>query len=332
MKSFAVLGLALVASLPAYANDTTVQLTTGGLEFVVNNDIEMLSEDLFISTQEIRVVYEFRNNGKTDQNVLVGFPMPDITPNWWSDSAFPDGSSENLFDFKTTFDGAPVDATLHAYAYAAGVDRSDYLRGIGLSLLSFEDSTRAATDQLDPAIQAEMLHLGLIVPEGYDAEDGADHYWPNWTYRATYTWEANFPAGKTVKVEHRYKPSVGGTVAVSLLGEVTDEYDPSAAYVKYCPDEAFKNAIRKTLVDKDEPWSAPFYEQWISYILTTGGNWSGGAIAKFKLTVDKGEERNLISFCGDNVKKVGPTTFEMNATDFYPEKEIDILILQRHDD
>ena len=34
-----------------------------------------------------------------------------------------------------------------------------------------------------------------------------------------------------------------------------------------------------------------------------------------------------MSFCGDNVRKVGPTTFEMTADDFYPERDIDILIL-----
>ena len=35
-----------------------------------------------------------------------------------------------------------------------------------------------------------------------------------------------------------------------------------------------------------------------------------------------------MSFCGDNVKKVGPTTFEMKAKDFYPERDIDILLLK----
>ena len=43
--------------------------------------------------------------------------------------------------------------------------------------------------------------------------------------------------------------------------------------------------------------------------------------------VDKGDEDNLVSFCGDDVKKIGPTTFEMHKTDFYPEKDLDILIL-----
>ena len=51
-------------------------------------------------------------------------------------------------------------------------------------------------------------------------------------------------------------------------------------------------------------------------MLTTGGNWAVGTIGKFKLTVDKGDPKALVSFCGDNVKKIGPTTFEMTADGF----------------
>jgi hypothetical protein len=69
------------------------------------------------------------------------------------------------------------------------------------------------------------------------------------------------------------------------------------------------------------------YESWISYVLTTGGNWYG-PIKKFTLTVDKGDKANFVSFCGTGVKKIGPTSFRMTATDFYPERDLDILLLQ----
>ena len=62
-------------------------------------------------------------------------------------------------------------------------------------------------------------------------------------------------------------------------------------------------------------------------MLTTGANW-GGPIKDFTLTIDKGAPENLVSFCGEGVKKIGPTTFEMKATDFYPEKDIHILLLK----
>ncbi|RWX61252.1 DUF4424 domain-containing protein, partial [Mesorhizobium sp. M4B.F.Ca.ET.089.01.1.1] len=84
---------------------------------------------------------------------------------------------------------------------------------------------------------------------------------------------------------------------------------------------------------KDNPDGYPqFFESRIAYILTTGGNWASGNIGDFKLTIDKGSPKNLVSFCGDNVRKVGPTTFEMTAKDFYPEHDIDILLLEQADD
>ncbi|MFS9599004.1 DUF4424 family protein, partial [Klebsiella variicola] len=39
--------------------------------------------------------------------------------------------------------------------------------------------------------------------------------------------------------------------------------------------------------------------------------------------------RSLVSFCGTGVRKTGPTTFEMTAEDFVPERDIDILLLDR---
>lgn len=331
MKILGVIGMLLAASLPALGNDTSAVLTTGGLEFVTNTDIVMASEELFISTEQIRVVYQFRNDGSADQSVLVAFPMPDIVPSMYSPVAFPAGPDDNLFEFKTTFDGQPVAASLHEYAYALGVDRTELLTQLGLPLVPISDAANAAADGLDDETTAKLLHLGMLSPDEYDDGQGMKkHVFPAWTYRATYTWEANFPAGQTVEVVHTYTPSVGGTVGVSFLSEPVDGYDPARDYAqRYCTDAGFINAVRKTLSSPDEPWSAPFTESWISYILTTGGNWAGNGIEKFRLVVDKGDPKNLVSFCGEGVRKIGPTTFEMVKENFWPEQELNILILNR---
>ena len=332
MRFLAMAGLLLAAG-PALANDTSAVLTTSGLQFVSNPDIVMESEELFISKDEIRVVYQFRNTGAQDQTVLVAFPMPDIVPNFWSPVAFPTGPDDNLFQFETTLDGQPVEAELHEYAYAFGVDRTKMIKQLGQPLVPITEAPSAAADALDEATTQRLLQLGLLVPDEFDAGNGWEkHHWPAWTYRATYTWEGDFPAGKAVTVEHHYKPSVGGTVAVTFLAPPYESYDPATEYkTKYCTDEAFLAAVRRTLASPDEPYSAPFYESWISYILTTGGNWSGGAIGKFRLVVDKGSPTNLVSFCGTDIKKIGPTTFEMVKEDFWPQDELNILLLERHD-
>ncbi|TKB78553.1 MAG: DUF4424 domain-containing protein, partial [Mesorhizobium sp.] len=155
-------------------------------------------------------------------------------------------------------------------------------------------------------------------------------YTPFWQLRSTYWWRSTFPANKAVHVSHRYKPSVGGTSSVSFFydGQFQGQY---AAYkTRYCMDGTFENAVRKAA--KDDPDGYPkYFENRIAYILTTGGNWASGNIGTFKLTVDKGDPKNLVSFCGENVRKVGPTTFEMKAQNFYPEHDIDILLLEPSD-
>ena len=119
---------------------------------------------------------------------------------------------------------------------------------------------------------------------------------------------------------------------VSLRGNMrVIRVEGQADFVLVCyRDDAVENAVRKAR--KDDPDGNPqYFESRIAYILTTGGNWAAGDIGKFKLTVDKGNPKSLVSFCGENVRKVGPTTFEMTANDFYPEHDIDILLLNPSD-
>ena len=62
-------------------------------------------------------------------------------------------------------------------------------------------------------------------------------------------------------------------------------------------------------------------------MLVTGGNWKK-PIGDFRLVVDKGDPKTLVSFCGDGVKKTGPTRFEMRKTNWRPERDLSILFLE----
>jgi hypothetical protein len=191
---------------------------------------------------------------------------------------------------------------------------------------AYVDTTDAINALIDP-LKDEFQPL-------WDVYDEKTEYTPVWTLKSTYSWEAVFPAGETVEVEHSYKPSVGGTVGVTFLSPPYEDYDPATTYkTKYCMDDDFVNAVKKTLPNPDEPYGAPFFEQWLSYIWSTGNNWSG-SIGKFHLTIDKGRPENLVSFCWNGeVEKTSPTTFEMEATDWWPPygRELDILILNKQD-
>jgi hypothetical protein len=70
--------VATAAAAPALANDSSAELTSGGLVFVRNDNIEMRSEDLRISAKEVSVRYRFFNKSDKAATVLVAFPMPEI--------------------------------------------------------------------------------------------------------------------------------------------------------------------------------------------------------------------------------------------------------------
>ena len=135
----------------------------------------------------------------------------------------------------------------------------------------------------------------------------------------------------------RTRASVGATAGLGFASYADDgkprfsgpDFDREQA--KYCMDGAFVKAVEKRVAANAKQGDRVLMENWLSYVLTTGANW-GGTIGKFHLTIDKGKPETLVSFCGDGVKKTGPTTFELTTTDFYPERNIDIALIRHPTD
>ena len=105
----------------------------------------------------------------------------------------------------------------------------------------------------------------------------------------------------------------------TLIKWFTD--DPYRSYKKYCIDSDLIQTLARDKVNT-------FEQNTIQYVLKTGANWSG-PIKDFRLVIDKGSPDNLVSFCGQDVTKVGPTEFEMRKRDFTPSANLAILILKR---
>jgi hypothetical protein len=323
--SILALMLSLVAGT-ASANDTTAELKTGGLVFTRSGDIEMQQETLYISPKEVRVDYVFRNTSDRDVDTYVAFPMPDITGSGDPMMDAGNTASDNFLGFSVTQDGVAIKPNLQKRIYVDNIDMTDALTAANVPLNPLGEPTSEALRKLPRQTIADLMTRGLIFDMG-DGTDQQGDYVPIWTLRSTYWWKTTFPKGKDVRVSHRYHPSVGGTVATTFLdennqpkGERWDEYEK-----KYCVDQTMAKLARQSNADMAEN-KPHLVENWISYVLTTGANWEG-SIKKFKLIVDKGEPDNYVSFCGTGVRKTGPTTFEMNATDFTPEKDLDILLL-----
>lgn len=322
--------LALLASLaasPALGNDTTAQLRTGGLAFTRSDTIEMAQEKLYISPTQVQVDYVFRNTADTPFETYVAFPMPDVTGIPSANYDAGDAMSDNFLGFTVTQDGKAIEPLLQQRIFVADIDMTDIVAAAGIAFNPLNLESRRVIARLPQETIDEWLKRGLVIPDIYsDGTGEKKEYAPIWTLKSTYYWKTTFPPGRDIKVSHSYRPSVGGTVATMYLEDNEPKGAQYEAYrKKYCVDDAFVRLAQKSNADM-MAGESHLVENWISYVLTTGGNWYG-PIKKFTLIVDKGEEDNFVSFCGEGVKKTGPTTFEMTKTDFLPEQDLEILLL-----
>ncbi len=320
----------LLMGLPAAANDSTAELAAGGLILTRSDSVEMRSEDLFISQDQVIVRYRFLNTTPGPVRTIVAFPMPDIGGEGFfeSDVGIPSSDPTNLLDFSTRVQGVLVNPRVEQKAMTGGIDRTSWLTSRGVPLASHLSGAREALDRLSPSDKADALKLGLATQDDFDAGKGWEHHLaPAWVLKTTFHWEQIFPVGREIAVEHRYRPALGTTVdtIVGAAGWTRPDNDWAREMQrKYCIDDAFVSAVargRKAMAGAG--W---YQERRIGYVLKTGANWAR-PIGDFRLVIDKGAPENLVSFCGEGVTKINPTRFEVRATDFTPTRDLDILIL-----
>jgi len=319
--------LALILASAASGNDSTAELAAGGLVLTKNPAIEMRSEDLHISPKQVRVHYRFANTSNADVTVTVAFPMPDITTQGVDDTlSIPTKSPTNILGFSTLVDGKPVAAQVEQKAIKNGVDKTAYIRSLGVPLAPHLDTTNAALDRLPQATKDALVSQGLAVVDEYDIGHGMEKHWEaTWTLKTTYFWRQTFPAGRELDVRHSYTPSVGESAGTGWgSANFSTDTGYAARRAHYCVDNGFLASVRKTMKPGED--YAPLYEQRIEYILSSGANWKK-PIGDFRMVVDKGDAANIVSFCADGVRKTSPTEFEVRHTNFTPVSDVSILIL-----
>jgi len=320
--------LVVVASAlgaPALANDSVAESAAGGLVLTQTDDIDMLSEDLFVSAERVSVRYVFRNQRPADVRVTVAFPMPDrnFAELRESDSAFP-------VDFSTRVDGRPVEMQVERRALLGDIDHSALLASLGIPIAAENPfiAVAEALDALAPDQQQRLAGLGLVEAVEYDSGQGMRrHFEPLWTTRETWHWEQVFPAGRDLVVEHLYTPGVGGSVgSILAYPELRSDAATRQMIDDYCVEPSFIAAVDRLAARGTEERPVLIGDQRIRYILTTGGNWRS-PIGDFRLVVDKGRPENLISFCGSGLTRLSPTQFEMRRRNWRPDRDLAVLIL-----
>ena len=135
-----------------------------------------------------------------------------------------------------------------------------------------------------------------------------------------------------VRIEHAYRAAPpGGIFTWAEPGSPDHEYADEIAK-RYCVDKGTDQAIRKALrKDQSDPpvWVGMAY--FSDYVLTTANTWAG-PIGDFRLTIDKGDARNVLSLCASDVKKIGPTTFRIERKNFTPDRDLEMIIVKGFDE
>jgi hypothetical protein len=276
----------------------------------------MVSEDLYLSFDEVRVRYRFRNESNRDVATRIAFPLPQIDVGEDIGYSLTARDPRNAIGFTVEVDGRKVAPELELRATVHGVDRTEVLKRHGLRILPFAEDFYTRLEKLPVSARAELEEVGLADWRSAWGANDVPLPTPHWIAHATFHWRQVFPAGKTVEVTHRYAPVPGaGFYGAYILEE-------QGLRGSYCMDAGFRKAVRRLIAKKPNGVMRELH-----YVLTTGANWKG-AIGDFRLTIDKGKPGNLISLCIDNIRKTGPTTFEMRAKQFVPERDLKILLIE----
>ena len=308
----------------AFANDSSAEKAAGGLVLRQNRDIDMVSEDLFVSPAQVRVRYVFRNRAAQPRRITVAFPMPDrdLTYEMESEVAYPG-------DFHTLVEGRPVRMNVERRAILNGVDRTAELTRLRVPVAPAAGQRAyqlaEAIGRMPRATRERLASLGLLDPDSLHADQ--PQILPMWTVRETWHWDQVFPAGRNLRVEHRYAPGVGGTAGVPLASRDFRNGENGREYQReYCTDAAFLAAIDRMQARAEQRQGEYPQERRLRYILTTGGNWRS-PIGDFRMVVDKGSANAIISFCGDGVRRISPTQFEVRHRNWRPDRDLAVLIV-----
>ena len=319
--------LSVFVGFAALANDSSAELSAGGLVFTRSNEVAVQSEHLTISPDTISVRYQFVNESDRPLTLTIAFALPDIDLSTEDIYSIPYGNGTNFLGFQTRVAGKLVSFTTHQRAFLGNEDVSDVLHRAGVPLLPAGPEYGKINDLPEPA-RKQLIQQGLLKENGSD-DLGRPRYEAAWTVRTAALRTQTFEPKHPVVVEHRYRPGIGRSFDTVLRKGLRRDAAVTAEVQRYredyCIGDEFLAKVDR-LAEGAAAHKATLQEQRISYVLKTGANWAG-PIKNFKLTVDKKNPDRLVSFCADHIKIVSPTAVEFTATDFTPDKDLKVLIL-----
>jgi hypothetical protein len=289
-------GVGLPAS--AWANDTTVGDANGSIVFVQQADVRMDSETLSISEDRVEVEYTFTNTSAHDVQARMSFPMPPLK--------FDELLHSVISDFQLWVNGVPQPTEHRQRILLDG--RQDITAEFQRRGLSLQDLDNGSAPSDDPS-------KGPNLPDAWYDVNGILRV----TVQENDLWTQRFPAGHTVRIRHRYVPSLSSSVPQPLAFFDT-EFQKSV-----CLDAQGMADLRQRERPGGIPWAT------LEYILTTANNWQG-PIGQFHLIIEKKTPSDLMSLCFPGaLQQTSDRRFEFTAKDFRPEHDLRILFVSGKD-
>ena len=314
----------LLMAMPANANDSSASMGAGGLVYTTSSLIQIERETLVVGADEVHVSYDFLNTGDTDISTLVAFPLPDLEFdgdwNYSIDTADP----INWIDFHVWVNGEAVTPKVEARATRFGVDVTNVLTRYNIPITLLDRSSKQM-DELDarlkalpPEARAELLRYGVV--DWTSSWGAGDVPYPSmhWTSHIAFYWFQTFPAGKTLHVEHRYRPVPGRSfVTADTLGD-------SHLKDTFCVDKSLRQRIAARLKTEENEMLGGAD---IGYVLSTGGNWLG-PIGHFSLRIDKAKADNLVASCWKGLVAAGLDALVYETDNFQPDQDLRFLLIE----
>lgn len=340
-KQLALLIWLLLTPALSLANDGFGGLTATGLQFQKSTSVRMVSEDLFLSPDKVRVAYVFRNEGSTEVQGEVIFPLPPISLTGLGESMFalPEENlhRDNPVDFTAVVDGKKIKVRTERIAVieppfderrnpsagydSPGEDVTALLKGYGIPLSLNVAEVAAVLDRL-PQPAKDVLKAKELA-DFVDGEPPA----PAWSIIVRYHWPQTFAAGRETKIEHSYTPAPPGGIFIWPEHEKDLDIYQRELIQTYCIDAATRKALNTRLHrQRAGELTGIGTAVLLDYVLTTANTWHG-PIGIFRLTIDKGKPNNVLSLCLDGVRKTGTTTFVVEKKEFIPTRDLRLLIV-----
>ena len=304
------------AFTPAYADASVASVAMGGIRFRKEARISMERERLWISTDQVRVEYEFVNQTNADIIVDLAFPMADAVCHPWK-SVGPDSEVYNP-DFQLWVEGTPQKYKTETQALAGKRVYTALLGKLGIDIATCGHYQEGRTSDFSKLSKQDLRRLsarGLVSPDGQV---------PLWTVRQVYYWTQTFPAGRTLHIKHVYKPGVGQSEQIVVNSLVSDWLDREA-----CLDPIVGRKLALDIAGPAFEDASGYIYAWVDYTLKTGNNWQG-PIKDFELNVEapKDNGRWWVNFCWKGpIERLGPGHVRVKASNLSPAQNLHILFL-----